>query len=183
MNKKIPIIFLDIDGVLATSKQYFMNSAKFMSKNEWAKELKVPYPFDSKCVKIFNEILTKTGAEIVLSSDWKQHWDLAQLDIIFKNNGVIKSPVDITTDDMVSLSSVEKNRSHQILTYIKKNKPERCSIIDDLHIISFINNDDIKNCVIKTGSAEGIKQVGVKDKIIKTLTEDLHKNKKNLDIK
>ena len=47
-------IFLDIDGVLATHKQYMMNRKKFQYKNPIAKELNIAYPFDTKCVKAFN---------------------------------------------------------------------------------------------------------------------------------
>ena len=41
MNKK-NLIFLDIDGVLATHKQYMMNRKKFQDKNSIAKELNIP---------------------------------------------------------------------------------------------------------------------------------------------
>ena len=39
--KKMKVIFLDIDGVLATDKQFMGNRNKFNQKNDWAKELKV----------------------------------------------------------------------------------------------------------------------------------------------
>jgi hypothetical protein len=35
--------------------------------------------FDTKSVKILNEILEETGAEIVVSSDWKLHATLEEL--------------------------------------------------------------------------------------------------------
>jgi len=147
-----------------------MNSTRYKSKNEWAKELNVPYPFDSKCVKIFNEILKETDAEIVLSSDWKLYWTLIQLDTIFKNNGVKKSPIDITTTTLVSISLTEKNRAHQIKDYIKRHKPKKFVIIEDLNIIPFM--DGIKNHVVRTCSAEGLKEIGIKSKIISILKDD-----------
>ena len=162
-----PIIFLDIDGVLATNKQYNLNAVNFMHKNEWANKLKVKYPFDKGCVDIFNEILTETGAEIVLSSDWKYYYTLDQLDIIFKENSVIKSPIDVTTDDMVSMSYLEKNRAYQIKTYIKTNKNEKYVIIDDLNLYNFY--ESLENNFVRTYNSEGLKQLGVNDKIIKLL--------------
>ena len=40
------IIFLDIDGVLATNKEFATNRTKFREKYLWAKELRVPYKFN-----------------------------------------------------------------------------------------------------------------------------------------
>ena len=138
------IIFLDIDGVLATNKQYIMNRTKFQSKNDVAKKLGIPYPFDPKCVKIFNEILDATGADIILSSDWKYHWNLEDLDKIFQFNGVNKSPIDITIKEGVSMNYLEKNRAYQIGKYIQDNNITNYVVIDDLNLAGFmkITNDD-----------------------------------------
>jgi hypothetical protein len=51
------VIFLDIDGVLATNKEYMVNRTKFQTKHAEAKELRIPYPYNPQCVKIFNEII------------------------------------------------------------------------------------------------------------------------------
>jgi len=93
------IIFLDIDGVLATHLQFMMNRTKFRKKYPEANTLRIPYPFDEGCVKIFNEIIEETGADIVLTSDWKLHWDLDEIDKIFKYNQVVKSPFTFTEND------------------------------------------------------------------------------------
>ena len=87
-----PTIFLDLDGVLCTFNEYMRPTSKFWQKHKEAKELRLPYQFNSKCVKVFNEILIITDADIVLSSDWRTHWNLQELDNIFKYNKVIKSP-------------------------------------------------------------------------------------------
>ena len=105
------IIFLDIDGVLATNKEFGMNRTKFQTKHPEAKELHIPYPFNPECVKIFNEILDETNAIIVLSSDWRLHWDLDGLDRIFKFNGVKKSPIALTNKMKRKLSSELENDS------------------------------------------------------------------------
>jgi hypothetical protein len=163
------VIFLDIDGVLTTDKQYYMNSQNYRKKNPWANELRVYYPFDKGCVKIFNEILTKTGAEIVLTSDWRRGRSLEQLDTIFKENGVIKSPIDVTCDDLVSISSAAKNRAYQIEFYLKNNKVDKYVVIDDLNIGEFMQftNDDDK--FVLTNDREGLKQLGIKNKILNIL--------------
>jgi hypothetical protein len=163
------VIFLDIDGVIATNKQFFMNSKKFRDKNDWAKELRVGYPFDKGCVKILNEILTETGAEIILSSDWKMGRSLEDLDIIFKQNGVIKSPIDITPNEWVSMSNTTKNRACQIESYLMNNKVDKYVVIDDLPVGEFMKLTEDDDKFVLTNDREGIKQLGIKNKILNIL--------------
>lgn len=172
------IIFLDIDGVLATHLEYSRPRHKFQDKYDVARTLRVPYPFNAKCVEIFNEILEKTGAEIVLSSDWRMHWDLEELDQIFKLNGVIKSPIDVTHQYKRKMSSsLEDDRGHQILTWIEKNNPDIWVAIDDLKIWSF--DPEYLDKFFLTRDQEGLKQLSLKDKIIKKLNHEQEQEKTN----
>ena len=163
------ITFLDIDGVLATHKQYMMNRKKFWDKNPLAKEIKIPYPFDPKCVKIFNEILDATGADIVLSSDWREHFSLEDLDKIFKFNGVNKSPIDITISELASFGNLTMNRAYQIGKYITDNDITNYVVIDDLNVGKYMVITNEEDKFFLTDDFEGIKKVGLKDKIIKKL--------------
>ena len=159
------VIFLDIDGVLATDKEFFTNRTNFQKKNEKARELHIPYPFNKKAVDVFNEILDATDADIVLSSDWRMHWDLDELDGIFKFNGVKKSPIAVTSKMKRKFSSdLEDDRQHQIQEFKREHKPESWVAIDDLDM-SFSLGDHF----FKTKSSMGLKQTGLKDKIIKKL--------------
>lgn len=169
---KMKIIFLDIDGVLATNEEFFRNQKTFRKKHYVAEHIKIPYPFNQGCVRVFNEILLKTNAEIVLSSDWRKHWALKDLDIIFRFNGVIKSPIDITDNDPVSMSWLEKNRTNEIGKYLNEHRDiEKWVVIDDLNMSQFLKltNDDDK--FFLTDGFEGIKKSGLKDKIISKLNE------------
>jgi len=152
-------IFLDIDGVLATHKQYMMNRKKFWDKNPIAKDTRMPYPFDPKCVKVFNEILDETGADIVLSSDWKMHFNLEELDTIFKFNGVNKSPIDITTNDVVSFGNLVRNRAYQIGEYIQSHNITNYVVIDDLNISSYMSITNDEDKFVLTSDFEGLKHI------------------------
>ena len=162
-------IFLDIDGVLATHKQYMMNRKKFWDKNDIAKDLRIPYPFDPKCVKIFNEILDATGADIVLSSDWKEHFSLKDLDLIFKFNGVNKSPIDITTSEIASFGNQTMNRAYQIGKYITDNDITNYVVIDDLNVGKYMAITNEEHKFVLTDNFEGLKQLSIKNKIINIL--------------
>ena len=167
-------IFLDIDGVLATDREFMMNRNKFIQKNPWARELRVPYGWNKECVKIFNEILEATDAIIVLSSDWRMHWELEDLNKIFIGNGVIKSPEFVTHQYKRKMSSdLEDDRSHQIKEWVDYNKPDTWVAIDDLKLTSLGDN------FIHTRSSEGLKQTGLKEKIIKKLNNEQESQETN----
>ena len=71
------LIFLDIDGV--------MNSTSFYEKTEnfvWGM-------FCPDAVRNLNQIVKETGAEIVISSAWRLHMMLDELQLIFNKNKVI----------------------------------------------------------------------------------------------
>jgi len=157
------VIFLDIDGVLATESEFFTNRTNFQKKNEVARELRIPYPFNVKAVDVFNTILDETDAEIVLSSDWRTHWNLEELDGIFKFNVVKKSPIDVTSNIVKDTTmNLEEERTYQINLYVEEHKLENWVAIDDLKL-------DLDERFFKTKSNMGIKQTGLKDKIINKL--------------
>lgn len=173
-------IFLDIDGVIATSKEHRMNATKFQKKNQWAKDLNVAYPFNKECVEILNEIIESTQAEIVLTSDWKKFWTLGQMSVIFKENGIIKSPIDETKIGVCYSSNDIKIRVAEIETYLKlhnmitsdHNTPiENWVIIDDLPLNWYLS-EEIKTRFFITKESEGLKQCGLKNKIIEKLNKE-----------
>jgi hypothetical protein len=53
--------------------------------------------FNDKAVKILNSILEQTGAEIVVSSDWKLYCTLDELKEMFTKYGVVKQPIDFAS--------------------------------------------------------------------------------------
>lgn len=161
-------IFLDIDGVLATNKEYQTNRTRFRTNYDVAMELDIPYPWNKGAVEVFNEILTETNADIVLSSDWKYHWNLEQLDKIFKFNGVIKSPIAVTHKGKRKMSSsLEDDRCYQIEKYIEENNVGNYVVIDDLDM-SFT----FKERFFRTYDSDGIKRTNLKNKIITKLNEE-----------
>jgi hypothetical protein len=152
------ILYTDIDYVLSLASEPNMK----MTKWGWVS------PFNKKAVQVYNEIISKTGAEIVISSDWKTHWSLEQLQEIFVEwAGIIKPPFDVTpTIPGVILQKLEEWRAKEILTHVKKYKLESWVAIDDLYLNSWISDE---NFVWLTRVNEGIKQTGKKEEIIRKL--------------
>ena len=161
MNNR-PTVLLDIDGVLATPTQYYTNKKKWHPMYDC-------YRFDEKCVKVLNQIIEKVDPIIILSSDWKDHYTIDVLNEIFKWNSVNAEVSDITSSSwgvqFTSLQQLEECRSFEINRYVNENQLEKWVAIDDLNLKLWIP-DHFVHC---TRANEGIKQSGVKEKILKIL--------------
>lgn len=189
------VMFLDNDGVICLDnnwggrtkkrKKYIKNHPEITSSSE----LPVSYrfdDFDKKAIKILNSILEETGAEIVVSSDWKLHASLEELQEYYLEQGIIKAPIACTkryigcdrVDDFVWNRSrmYEQQRSLEINQFLIDH-PEitHWVAIDDLQMGIYPNMSDgsinwgLTNFVETPRMNEGIKQNGIKEKILRFL--------------
>jgi len=148
--------------------------------------------FDQKAVKVLNKILDETDAEIVVSSDWRYHANLEELGDYYESQGIVKRPFavtdrfkDIFPKEWSALrfrADLELERSMEINHWVE-NHPDvtHWVAIDDLDMsvdylgkhFSAKDGSDSKpgltNFVHTPRSNEGIKQSGVKEKVIKFL--------------
>jgi hypothetical protein len=188
-------IFLDNDGVICLSNNWGGRSkkwAKYRSKNPETSRYIDDAPveirfddFDKKSIKVLNEILEETGAEIVVSSDWRCHATLEELGEYFLSQGILKKPIGVTkllgqcnqpeNYPWLRKWDVEQSRSLEILQYLRDN-PEitQWVAVDDLDMGK--NGEEWKdwgldNFVLTPSRTEGIKQSGIKEKIIKFLKQ------------
>jgi len=155
------ILYTDIDYVLSLDSEMSKKNTRW----GWV------CPFNKKAVNIYNEILRKTGAEIVITSDWKLHWTLKELQEIFTEfAGINKAPIGITPSSwghiFTSLQQLEECRAYEILKHAEEFKPEAWVAIDDLKLTPWIKDEHF---VYLTRSNEGIKQSGKKQEIIEKL--------------
>lgn len=192
------VIFLDNDGVICLAdnwggrskkKRKFIKSGQSVDDNG-------RYPldcrfdnFDKKAVKVLNEIIELTDAEIIVSSDWRYHATLEELGEYYTAQGIIKRPIACTpkTEDIDPelwnkrfrfSAMLEEERAFEI-TYTLGLYPSisHWVAVDDLFMgkeyrlpTYTIKNDwGLSNFVYTPKSREGIKQSGVKEKILKFL--------------
>jgi len=184
------VIFLDHDGVICLSTEWGGRGKK---KSKHLKEFpgtEDTLPawvkmdnFNDKAVKILNSILLETGAEIVVSSDWKLYCTLDELKEMFTKYGIIKQPIDTTPNITLKYDKqyyTKKELAEYRVMEIKNWMKEHSEVtqwvaIDDLPLdekfgpISGNSNGGLTNFVLTPKSAEGIKQSGIKEKIIKFL--------------
>ena len=193
------VIFLDNDGVICLHNTWGTRNKK---RQKAGLSTKVPFKelpidvrfdnFDKKSVQVLNEILEETGAELVVSSDWRFYATLEELGDYYQSQGIIKRPIDTTEKfsdafpkEWSSLrfrAELELERFMEIELWLE-NHPEvtQWVAVDDLNMsIDFLgprfsdkNGSDKKpgltNFVLTPKSTEGIKQYGIKDKILKYL--------------
>jgi len=178
------VIFLDHDGVVCLSTEWGGRSKKKLKYlKEYPGTEKVPVEFrldnfNKKAVDILNDILKQTGAEIIVSSDWKGHATLEELKEMYIKYGVIKSPIDVTPNHYFGKYELEMTRCSEIKDWLEEH-PEvtHWVAVDDLDLsekfgaISGNSNGGLKNFVLTPKSSEGIKQSGIKEKILKFLND------------
>lgn len=189
------VIFLDNDGVICLANNWGTRNKKRqkagLKASLSASELPVHIRFDNfdkKAITILNEILQETGAEIVVSSDWRFYATLEELGGYYESQGIIKKPIattdmfkDIFPREWAALrfrADLELERSMEIQHWLD-NHPEvtHWVAVDDLNMsVEFLSNHftlkdgseekpGLNNFVLTPHSTEGIKQSGIKDKI------------------
>jgi hypothetical protein len=192
------VIFLDNDGVICLSNNW---GSRHKKQNKWGgrklsmsmSSIPIEYRFDNfdvKAVKILNEILEETDAEIVVSSDWQNFATLDELGEYYESQGIIKKPIGVTKemgalefDDLEEFPwlrqfDLEQHRSLEILQWLKYH-PEvtKWVAVDDLDMGMHPawGSDGkpwgLSNFVHTPFSRQGIKQSGVSEKIINFLTK------------
>lgn len=192
-------IFLDHDGVICLAQQW---GSRFKKGKEYLGRAYTDVPvecrfdnFDRKAIKTLNEILTESGAEIIISSDWKKHATVEELGEYYEQQGIIKKPIGMTEkfnfvawrdEGIIPIETfpwrrdlaLEQERYFEIKKYLQDH-PEitQWVAIDDLHMgttytdYSGVNERDwgLTNFVWTPNDMEGIKQTGIKEKILKFL--------------
>jgi hypothetical protein len=153
------VLFLDHDGVICLSSEW---GSRALKKGDGID--KRFDNFNSKALEILNEIIEITNCEIVISSDWRHYATLEELQELYKIRGIRKLPIDITSYISCSGSQLEKARVEEINDFLSLH-PEiiKWVAVDDLDL------SELENFIRTPLSSEGIKQTGIKDKIIKAL--------------
>jgi hypothetical protein len=191
-NKKI--LFLDNDGVIALLNNWGGRTKKWKKYKKLNPEITsdtlAPVDvrfddFDKKAIKVLNEVLEETGAELVVSSDWRLFATLEELGEYYLSQGIIKKPIGVTKryigcdkpDGFEWKKSVmyEQQRCVEVMQYLTDH-PEitHWVCVDDLELgetdsKGFTQKWGLSNFVHTPRASEGIKQSGVKDKLLEYL--------------
>ena len=188
------VIFLDNDGVICLYNNWGGRAkkwSKYTKLNPGQNSLALAPvdirfdDFDKKAVKVLNQILEETGAEIVVSSDWRLHATLEEIGEYYLAKGILKAPIAFTKRyigcdkpdefEWSRRTMYEQQRCIEVRQYLTDH-PEITNwvCIDDLELGETDNYGNahewgLKNFVWTPNEREGIKQQGIKDKVLQFL--------------
>lgn len=188
------VIFLDNDGVICLDNNWGGRSRKWNQYKKLNPEqdllelapVDVRFDnFDKKAVKVLNQILEETSAEIVVSSDWRLHATLEEIGEYYLSQGILKAPIGFTKryfncdnpDELEwnRIKAYEQQRCIEVKQYLIDH-PEitQWVCIDDLQLgekdtYNHIQKWGLSNFVHTPKMSEGIKQQGIKDRILQFL--------------
>jgi hypothetical protein len=144
-------LLLDIDGVLATPKQW---------KN--GRMIAVPsgrssYGFDRKCVKRLKTIIEQTECVVILTSTWRKLYPLEDIEWLLKKHGL--SLVFHGKTSYVANSG----RGREIDEYLCYNKINAGYVVIDDDVFDMGNLDQDR--IVKCDSNIGLQDKGMNDAI------------------
>ena len=153
-------LYTDIDFVLSLASEIKVYQTK------WGDIQK----FNDKAVKVYNRILQETEALPVITSTWRDHHSLKQLQEIFIEwAGIEVAPIDVTPSiPGMILQYQAEHRSKEILQHVNQFNPSNWCAIDDLDLSKWMDGDHF---VWLPRSNEGIKQCNKANKVINLLNK------------
>ena len=114
------LIFLDFDGVM-NNRRYnlYRNIHHLPEKDEFG------VLFDPDCVAALKHIIDETGAEIVVSSSWKDYMTMGEIRDMWRKRNLPGTPIDVTP-------TISQHRGEEIEAWLSAH-PNPCQyvIIDD----------------------------------------------------
>jgi hypothetical protein len=121
---KMKVIFLDLDGVL--------NSDRYDRERDWSKTNTY---IDETRLPLLKRIVDETGAKIVFSSTWRDHWNadpaLCDEDGKYINECFARYGLSIY-DKTPEIGSFTERKA-EIAQWLQEHKTERYVIIDDFY--------------------------------------------------
>lgn len=161
------IIFLDIDGVFNSAD--YGNSEFYLISTAGLSDAEIMlthhhHHLDPLAIKLFNDLVKRSGAEVVLSSTWRAKYSPEEMTAMLKSRGAdfeIKEATPILFGKM----SERIPRGKEIAAYLRglKELPESFVILDD--------HDDmlqLKKFLVQTSMKHGLTQDDV-EKALKIL--------------
>ena len=133
------IIFLDLDGVMDNAKyDIYLNKHNLPEKDEFG------VLFDPDCIAALAHIVEQTGADIVISSSWKDYMTMDEIHMMWHKRQLPGKVIDVTP-------TTSRHRGDEIATWLNLC-PDTCSyvIIDDQPREQF-NTDQYDHLIITNG--------------------------------
>jgi len=123
------VIFLDIDGVLAPIRRWDRYG-----------------DLDSACIQVLNEIVARSGADVVVSSTWRYGKTAAELQEMLQAQGFAGRVVDTTPT-----GTAGADRGEEIAAWLAQHDVSGYVIIDD-----HVDMGELCSHLVQTQPAHGL---------------------------
>lgn len=163
-------IFLDIDGVFNSAE--YDNSERYLLETAGMSDAEIMLiahhtHIDPEAVKVFNDLVARSGAVVVLSSTWRAKYSVDEMNEMLKGRGATFK-VSAATPILFGKLSARIPRGKEIAHYLRllETPPESFVIIDD--------HDDmlsLKSNLVQTNVKLGLTKDDV-EKALKILNGD-----------
>lgn len=159
------LIFLDIDGVFNSaeydrSERYLLETAG-MSDTEIMLIAHHTH-LDPEAIKIFNDLVERSGAEVILSSTWRAKYSVHEMNEMLKDRGATFK-ISAATPILFGKLSARTPRGKEIAHYLKmlEKQPESFVILDDhddmLHLKTNLIQTNVKFGLTKNDVEKALK--------------------------
>lgn len=116
-----PIIFLDFDGVICTTRSHYAYSSTLLHRH-----------LDVVAVKMIERLCENAKASIVVSSTWRNHFEQDAINIMLCNAGMKKVPFhSCWKTPRLMREGISVTRGFEIAAFLKDHACDNYVIIDD----------------------------------------------------
>ena len=140
-----PVIFLDIDGVLAPIRRWDRYG-----------------DLDPACIEVLNAIIADVGADVVVSSTWRYGKTAAELQQILEGGGFAGRVIDTTP-----IGTPGASRGDEIAAWLAAHNVSGYVIIDD-----HVDVGELRTHLVQTHPAHGLRSADA-PRVIATLMRPL----------
>lgn len=157
-------IFLDIDGVFNSAD--YGNSIEYLTETSGMSDAQVMLiahhtHLDPKAIKVFDELVERSGAVVILSSTWRTHYSVDEMNEMLKGRGA-KFKISAATPVLFGKLSSRIPRGKEIAEFLKKSeKADSFVIIDDhddmIHLKPHLVQTNVKHGLTKEDVEKALK--------------------------
>lgn len=157
------VVFLDVDGVL-NSHPFFRG----LEGTAWDDNDELM--LDPAATALLQELVDRTGAEVVLSSSWRYHHDAQSMTRLLQLRGFSGSVIDCTAtalEDVNVPCGQTRQRGHEIATWLEEHPDvSKFVILDDDSDMAHLGQR-----LVQTTFAQGLTPEHV-ERAVRMLLED-----------
>lgn len=160
------LIFLDFDGVLNSQKfmrsQFFKDSIQGLSDAELYL-LKYEYMLDPEAIKLVNDLVDRSGAQVVASTSHRTRYTIDEMNTMLKNRGATFEIQAKTPRGMPKKFSLSVDRGDEIQEYLSLLKAVGETVESFVILDDFNNMGHLSDHLILTRDRVGLTSENVED--------------------